>query len=182
MSRSLLLLPSAALVGALALGCGYESTPTDPLDDPTATSGIAAEMAVDRLMRRGPWEEDITNPCTGGLIHFTGEIKEQRTAVGPQELLDQGSSLHSEDQTLLTGTGTDPVTGATYSIHRTLHSGFNSPTLEALNLTITFQTTVRAVTSGPGENFLIRIQFHVTFLPNGEVKTVVEHESAECRG
>jgi hypothetical protein len=65
---------------------------------------------------------------------------------------------------------------------RAVHFGFNSPTLEALKLNTMFQTTVRAVTTGAAENFLIRIRVHVTFLPSGEMKTVVEEESAECRG
>jgi hypothetical protein len=183
MRRSFLLSTAAiASTLTLALGCADQPTPTGVAGDPTLAPPQFERQAVDRFTRRGPWEEDITNPCTGAVIHFVGEIKEQSTAVGPQELLDQGFNIHFEDQTLLTGTGTDPVSGATYFIRRQVHFSFNSPTIEAVNLTQSFRTTVQAVTRGPGDNFLLHLRFHLTVLPSGEVATVFEVESAECRG
>ena len=183
MRRSLLLMPSAALTTALSLGCATEPTSSRLEGIPGAAPQVAAERTgVDRLTRREPWEDDITNPCTGAVIHFVGEIKEQRVAVGPQELLDQGLALHTEDHTLLTGTGTDPVSGATYSIRFVINFGFNSPTLEALNITLRDQTMVRGVTTGSGENFLVRFIVHVTVLPSGEVASEFVIDSAECRG
>ena len=72
------------------------------------------------------------------------------------------------------------MNGVTYTIRRTVRFGFESPTPEAPNFTNTFLTTVRTVTPGP-DNFVIHFRFHITVLPNGEVATVFEGESAECR-
>jgi hypothetical protein len=167
---------TAALAGCLSLvlGCGDEPTPTGPYDQPALVPAHLESQAVQHFTRRGPFEEDVTNPCTGGLVHFTGEIKEQQTVVGPD--------IHAEDQTLLTGTGTDPVNGVTYSIRRTFHFSFNSPSVEAANFTETVNTTVSGITPGPGANFLLHLRFHLTVLPSGEVATEVTADSAECRG
>jgi hypothetical protein len=175
-------LSATAFAGALALGCTDQPAPTATGGDPALSSPSLARQAVSRFTRREPWEEDILNPCTGDVVHFTGEIKEQATFVGPPDLLEQGSALHIEDQTLLSGTGIDAGTGTMYSVRRSFHLSFNSPTLEASNFTQTINTTVRAITQGPDENFVIHFRFHITVLPNGEVATVAEVDSAECRG
>ena len=182
MRPSYLVTTRLATALTFALGCADEPAATGPGAEPSLSPPSMERMAVDRFTRREPFEEDITNPCTGGLIHFTGEIKEQVTSVAPEELLEQGLALHIEDQALLTGTGTDPVNGVTYTIRRTVHFGSESPTLEAPNFTNTFVTTVRGVTQGQEDNFLLHITFHLTVLPSGEVATEVVVESAECRG
>ena len=98
----LLLLPTTALVGALVLGCTDQSTPTGPRGDPALSPANLAQAVV-RFTRQEPFAFDVESPCTGELIHFTGEIKEQVTSVGPQELLDQGSALHFEDHAVISG-------------------------------------------------------------------------------
>jgi hypothetical protein len=74
------------------------------------------------------------------------------------------------------------VPGTTYFIRQVVNFGFNSPTLEAINVTERFQTTIHAITRGSGENFLIHVRFHRTVLPSGEVATTFEVVSAKCPG
>jgi hypothetical protein len=165
---------------ALALaGCDRATQPSDPA---AASSPSLAAQATVHFIIREPLLFEITSPCTGQLIQFTGERFEQITAVGPQELLDQGIALRFEDQALFTGTGTEPVTGTAYYFRDVLHFGINSPTAEALNFTQTFQETLHATSPGSGQNFLIHVLIHVTVLPNGEVATSFEAVSAACQG
>jgi hypothetical protein len=177
------LLSTAALAGALtlALGCTDQPAPTGPAGAPAPRPNFDAQATLHFTSRR-PLAFDVVSPCTGELVHFSGELFEQVTAVGPQELLDQGQALRFENQAVTSGTGTGAVTGTTYFIRDVLHFGINSPTLEALNFTLTFQETIHAITRGPGENFLIHVSIHVTVLPSGEIATTFEVVSAECRG
>jgi hypothetical protein len=177
------LLSTAALAGALtlALGCTDQPAPTGPAGDPAPRPNLAAQATVHSTTRQ-PFAFDVVSPCTGELVHFIGERFEQVTAVGPQELLDQGLALRFEDQAVFSGTGTGAVTGTTYFTRDVLHFGINSPTAEAVNFTLTFQETIHAITRDPGENFLIQVSIQVTVLPSGEIATSFEVVSAQCRG
>jgi hypothetical protein len=172
--RRSFLLTSTALAGALALGCTDQPTPTGPPGDPALSPPALERQTVEHFTFREPFEEDVISPCTGEVVHFTGELFEQLTRLA--------EGIHFEDQTLLSGTGTGTVTGTTYSVRRAFHASFNSPSVEAANFTLTVETTVRGITAGPDENFIIHFRLHITVLPSGEVATEVEVESAECRG
>ena len=77
--RRSFLLSTAALAGALALGCTDQPTPTGPPSVPALSPPAMERQTVEHLTFHDPWEEDIINPCTGEVVHFTGEIFEQQT-------------------------------------------------------------------------------------------------------
>ena len=169
-----------AVFAAALAGCDRAAVPTDPAGALPPPS-FAAQATLHFTNQR-PEAFNITSPCSGGEIAFMGELREQVTAVGPQELLDQGRALRFENQAIVSGTGTDPVTGTTYYIRDVLHFGINSPTVEALSFTQTFQETLHAVSRGSGENFLIHVLFHMTALPSGEIASSIDVVRAECQG
>jgi hypothetical protein len=172
--RRSFLLSTAALAGALALGCTDQPTPTGPPGDPALSPPALERQTVEHFTFREPFEEDVISPCTGEVVHFTGELFEQQTHLE--------GDIHVEQNVVLSGTGTGTVTGTTYSGRQAFHLSFNSPSVEAGNFTLTVETTLRAITAGPNENFIIHFRLHITALPSGEFATEVEVESAECRG
>ena len=182
MRRFVFLHTLAALAAGLVLGCADGSNPTDLGGDLTPAYRSEEAQAVVRFTRQEPFEFVVESPCTGKMVDFAGEIVEQVTSIGPQELLDQGIALHFEDHAVISGTGTERVTGTTYAIRQVVNFGFNSPALEAMNLTQRFQTTIRAISGGRADNFLVHVRFHLTVLPSGEVATVADITSAQCRG
>jgi hypothetical protein len=173
MRRSLLLSP-AVLAGALALGCTDQSTPTGPESVPTLSPPALERQTVEHFTFREPWEADVISPCTGEVIHFTGELFEKQTHLA--------GDIHVEQQVVLSGTGTGTVTGTTYIGRQAFHLSFNSPSVEAPNFVFTIKSTLRAITAGPGQNFIIHLSLHITVLPSGETATEVAVDSAECRG
>ena len=172
--RRSFLLTSTVLAGALALGCTDQPIPTGPSGDPALSPPALERQTVEHLTFREPWEADVISPCTGEVVHFTGELFEQQTTLA--------GDFHTEHNVVLTGTGTGTVTGTTYTGREVFHFGLNSPSVEAPNFVLTIKTTLRAITEGPDENFIIHLRLHVTVLPSGEFVTEVEVESAECLG
>ena len=171
------IIPLVTLAAALP---GCSDTPAEPAG--VAPPPVAAAVATDHTVTRSTFTFVYQNPCNGENVAFTGERVEQITAVGPQELLDQGLALRFEDQTRITGTGVGEETGTVYRIRDLIHFGVRSPSAEALNFTEVFNEKIHAIAQGSTGNFVIHANFHVTVLPNGRIATSFGPVTAQCGG
>jgi hypothetical protein len=73
--------------------------------------------------------------------------------------------------------GTGVNTGDKYQATGVTQAHFNGK----VGFEITFANNFRIIGQGPGNNFLVRENFHVTVNANGEVTAVVDNFRVECK-
>jgi hypothetical protein len=171
--RSLTLTGAAMLAAALVTGCGAESGPT-AANVPALTAD--ATNTADHSSSITPLDEIFVSPCNGETIHLTGTLRAEDTFVGTPEYF-----LHHELQVVVSETGTGLITGATYTSHDVNHESFNSPTLEAPDLTFTYNETFYFISTTPGLSFRGQFAFHFVALPSGDFKVTRDFGSLQCR-
>jgi hypothetical protein len=168
--------------GVVLLACSNRFSPSDD-NSPPATSGPnLAAQETRHLTFQDPIAFDVVSPCTGELVHITGQQDQQLTIVGPPDLIESGNETHIEQLETVTGTGTGIVSGTTYAIRDVFHVGFDSPSITATHGTFTSVETLHAIGAQQGQSFLIRFASHTTFLPSGEVNTTFDTQASKCIG
>jgi hypothetical protein len=176
-TRFLTALAVAALLGA----CADDQPATAP-SAPSLANG-AGHNTADHYTIDQPADFQLTSPCTGELIDFTGRETGQITAVDTRENLDNGNSVHYEHIGRVVATGIGETTGATYQIDDLFHEDFESPSPPAPQVTITFQETIRVTGTAPGTGFTVREEFHLVLQPSSpDAKVTREVESVRCEG
>jgi hypothetical protein len=171
--RALALIGTAILASAFGTGCSPES-------GPTAENGSTLEAVTSKTAQHfssnTPLDEIFfDSPCNGEDIHMTGTLSAEDTFYGTTDYF-----LHHELQVVVSETGTGLTTGATYSSHDVNHESFNSPTLEAPNLTFTYGETYYFISPTRGLSFRGQFAFHFVALPSGEFKVTRDVGSLEC--
>ncbi len=171
--RPLTLTGAAMLAAALMTGCGDESGPTAE-NQPALTAD--ATTTATHTSSITPLDEIFVSPCNGEGIHVTGTLRAEDNFVGTSDYF-----LHHELQVVVSETGTGLTTGASYRSHDVNHESFNSPTLEAPNLTFTFHETFYFISTTPGLSFRGQFFEHFVALPSGDFKITRDVGSLECR-
>ena len=177
--RRLVTLQSTLGLTLLLAACNGADTTAEPM---APASDVTAAVIAVHFVNPGTFAFDIENPCTGETVSFSGERFEQITAVGTQELLEQGQAFRCEDQASLSGIGTGTSSGTEYRIRDVIHFGIRSPSAEALNFTQVFNERIQAIAQGSADDFFIHVNFHVTVLPDGRIVTEFEQFDAVCVG
>ena len=84
------------------------------------------------------------------------------------------SKFHFQPQGI---TGTGLTTGAKYQATGVTQGSFNGK----VGFTQTFVNNFRIIGKGPGNNFMIHENFHITVNANGEVTAFVDNFSVKCK-
>lgn len=171
-----LTLPGAAIVAAaLLIGCGADSGPTAE-DEATLVARASAPYTASHSSSVTPLDEIFfDSPCNGEDIHMVGTLSAEDTFIGTADYF-----LHHELQVVVSETGTGLTTGATYRSHDVNHESFDSPTLEAPNLTFTYGETYYFISPTPGLSFRGQFAFHFVALPSGDFKVTRDVGSLKC--
>lgn len=164
-------LPALALCTLLA-GCGDVRQPLDPLA-PDGPVEAAFTFTQNDLV---PIDIAIFIPCAAGgagevvvlsgTLHLLFHVTENANGFHVK--------THAQPQQL---SGTGQVTGDTYQGTGVTQDQQNV----AAGETITFVNNFRIIGQGPGNNFLVHQNVHVTVNANGEITTVVDNTSIDCK-
>ncbi len=144
------------------------------------TLALAAGMALaqattDTFVVKQPFNKTLFNPCTGEEVQFTGDI-----LFLYRETRDPNGGFHIEQHTSgagVTGTG---ESGTQYRLVGVARQGvYFAPgeTREATSV-----QSLRLVSNGSSDNYVLVTQIHVTFNANGEPTVVLFREDIECVG
>jgi hypothetical protein len=162
---------AAMLSVAFIAGCNSSTSPTTADTVNPGAGGLAAAPIHESQFLE--LDETYVNPCNGETVHLTG------TLVGTSNNVDY---LHLEFHATIAETGTGLTTGTSYTSHSTFNEVFNSPTVDALNVSYSFRDAVHVISSSPRLSFTIKHTFHVVVLPSGEILVTKELDSATCQG
>jgi hypothetical protein len=93
-------------------------------------------------------------------------------------------TLHIEDASRLTATGSGLTTGTSYRVHATSGVSFNTPATTVPNVTFTERDHFHFHSETPGLSFMGAFFVHIVVLPSGEVKVTreVDTEDGVCLG
>lgn len=153
---TLLAITAIALAGAA--GAGAQAT--------TVTTNEQVPITVFAFV-------PCANDGAGELVVLTGTLH-----VLTHVTIDDQGGLHVKQHFQPQGlSGVGLTTGDTYRGTGVTQTEFNATAA-------TEQTSInnfRIIGQGPDNNFLVHSTFHVTVNANGEVTTVVDNFSAECR-
>jgi hypothetical protein len=167
------------LAAALAAACTDDQPSTAPATPSFAED--AGHNAADHFKIDEAIAFQLQSPCNGELIDLVGRETGQITAVDTRENLDNGNSLHFEHLGRAVATGTGATTGATYSLNDVFHQGFDSPSVPAPQVAISFRETLHVTSSAPGLGFSIRVLFHlVNQPPADDVLITKDIETVTC--
>jgi hypothetical protein len=140
------------------------------------TSALAAaETYMDNV--RVPYDLYVYVPCAAGgagedvylsgTLHFLFETT-----------IDSSGSFHTKFHAQPQGiSGTGLTTGDKYQATGVTQDRFNGKVGSAY----TFVNNFKIIGQGPGNNFLIHENYHVTVNANGEVTAYVDNFRVECR-
>ena len=170
----------ALLAVSLLTGCSGNDGSTAP-ETTSVAAADAGHNTADHFSSRFPLDETLVSPCNGETIHLTGTGFEQVTYVDTRENLDNGGSLHTEHQGVISESGVGLTTGASYDFHYNFHESFESPSAPAPNFTLAFRDIGRVTSPTPGLSFTSRIVLQLVHLPSGDFAVVKNTESVECR-
>ncbi len=151
----------AMVLGALAL-----------LGSAPAQAAVTTNISV-------PFDTVVFVPCANGGagedVHLTGDlhIVITSTADGAGGFHD---SFHAQPQGI---SGTGSVTGAKYQATGVTRGDFNVK--PPYPFETTFVNNFRIIGQGPGNNFLVHENFHVTVNANGTLTASVDNFSVECK-
>jgi hypothetical protein len=149
----------------------------------TATAALAGASAAGAAATTVTTNEQVpvtvlafvpcANDGAGELVLLTGTLH-----VLTHVTIDDQGGLHVKQHFQPQGvSGTGLTTGDKYQGTGVTQSEFNATAgFEATDI-----NNFRIIGQGPGNNFLVHSTFHVTVTPNGDVTTVVDNFSVECR-
>lgn len=140
-------------------------------------AGAGAQATTVTTNEQIPFAIVVFVPCAndgaGELVELTGTLH-----VLTHVTIDDQGGLHVKQHSQPQGiSGVGLTTGDTYRGTGVTQTEFNATAA-------TEQTSInnfRIIGQGPDNNFLVHSTFHVTVNANGEVTTVVDNFSTECR-
>ena len=152
--------------------------PISPAESATAPElPSLAARSTSHFTIREELTDVIESPCSGEVIPFTATRFEETNVV------ENSGVLHFEVTESISGSGTAESSGTRYLVHDVSHFDFQKPNLSAPQLNVfDMPHTIKLISKGGGQNFLEHVVFHFTVLPDGELKTTVDFDNAECRG
>ena len=174
--RRSFLFGTAALAGALALGCAEPQSPTVPSDSPPPFGRPSLAVTTEHIIGRTPIEFSFVSACTGELVNVTGVISGSLNVVS-----EPGNDNHFSEDLIFRATGVGETTGATYIIREHHHGSFNTPTGTAPNGTITDHDVAVTITHGSLANEFLHFDLHFVFTGKGELLVTVDNFTSECR-
>jgi hypothetical protein len=167
------------LAAALVTACADDQPTTAPATPSFAED--AGHNAADHFKIDEPIAFQLESPCNGELIEMVGRETGQINAVDKPENLANGNSVHFEHLGRAVATGTGATTGATYSLNDVFHEGFESPSVPAPQVAISFRETLHVTSSAPGLGFTVQVLFHLVNQPSAdEVLITKDIESLTC--
>ena len=142
-----------------------------------AVSQTLAAATVFRENVRVPIDIIVVVPCAAGgageYVQLSGTLHNQFVTT----LNGSGgfhSKFHSQPQGI---TGYGETTGDKYQGTGVTQGTFNG----RVGVQDTFVNNFRIIGQGPGNNFMVHENFHVTINANGEVTALVDNFSVQCR-
>ncbi len=167
------------LAAALVTACADDQPTTAPATPSFAED--AGHNAADHFKIDEPIAFQLESPCNGELIDMVGRETGQINAVDKRENLDNGNSVHFEHHGMVVATGTGATTGVTYSLNDVFHEGFESPSVPAPQVAISFRETLHVTSSESALGFSVRVLFHlVNQPPADDVLITKDIESVTC--
>jgi len=138
------------------------------------TLPLSAEVQTNT---RVPVNIGVFIPCAadgaGEVVFLTGNLH-----VLLRFAMDQAGGIHAASHFQPQGiSGTGQTTGAKYQATGVTQDEFNAK----VGTEETFINNFRIVGQGPGNNFLIHENFHITFNANGVPTAFVDNFSVDCR-
>jgi hypothetical protein len=134
--------------------------------------GVRAQATAVTTTESVPFDLTVLIPCVPENVHLTGNLQiVNHTTVNA----DGGVHLvsHVNPQGL---SGVGDVTGDKYQGSGLTQNVINASAGE----TLTFLNIMRFVGQGPGNDFTLQQQVHVTVNANGQTTTVVDNLRADC--
>jgi hypothetical protein len=140
-------------------------------------AGAGAQAMTVTTNEQIPFATVVLVPCAndgaGELVELSGTLH-----VLSHVTIDAQGGLHVKQHAQPQGiSGIGLTTGDSYRGTGVTQSEFNATAAEEQ----TFINNFRIIGQGPDNNFLVHSTFHVTVNANGEVTTVVDNFSVECR-
>ena len=158
MTRSIALLAIAAVALAGATTAGAQAT--------TVTTNEQIPIALVAFV-------PCANDGAGELVQLTGTLH-----VLTHVTIDDQGGLHVKQHFQPQGvSGVGLTTGDKYQGTGVTQDQFNA----TAGLEQTSINNFRIIGQGPDNNLLVHATFHVTITPNGDVTTIVDNFSVECR-
>jgi hypothetical protein len=172
MSPKLSTSPCVLIAALLLSGCDHAKVPTESSTAPTAVQALAA--SVEHQTERFSFVAGGFNPCTGEETPGTGEFFSHTTLVARPS-----GGFHVAQVFNVSFVLTGATTGDRYLGRDVEHVNFTTNGgAQSVN---TFIANVRVGTAGPGNDFVLRVRFHVTVNANGVVTVERDETTIECR-
>jgi len=154
--------PVIALLAVLSLVGVFSTT--------TALAEVTTNVGI-------PYAVTVLVPCANGgageLVDLSGTLH-----VLILVTVDSDSGFHAKSHFQPQGvSGIGQTTGAKYQATGVTQSQFNGK----VGSEFTFVNNFRIIGQGPGNNFLVHQNVHVTVNANGEVTANVDNSSVECK-
>jgi hypothetical protein len=137
-----------------------------------AARGVRAQAKAVTTAQSVPFDITVFIPCVPENVTLTGNLQiVNHTTVNADGTFHLVSHLNPQG---LSGVG--DVTGDKYQGSGVTQNEFNITVGQQL----TFLNIMRFVGQGPGNNFTLELQVHVTVNANGQTTTVVDNSRADC--
>lgn len=173
-------------LAGIVLGSAVVAACADAAPDPSASTSDAVATDQSVLPARASSETDNQRipyafsafvPCAAGGLGEVVEFEGTLHVVFHVTVNSAGayhSRMHFQPQGI---GGTGLTTGDKYRATGVTQTFVN----ENAGLTSTYVNNFRLVGQGPGNNFLIHQNVHVTFTPDGRLTASVDNLSIECK-
>ena len=147
---------------------------------PALAAGEGAEtITIEQTL---PFDTVVDNPCSGEAVVVTGEAH-----FLTHETIDATGGDHAVSVVNLVGVTGTSATGTRYVFQQITAVPFNNPEGRGAaprqpGLEFSQVQTTTIIATGPTDNLVVELVFHVTLNANGELTAVVEHVHARCVG
>jgi hypothetical protein len=167
---------------ALLVACDAVSTPVEPALTAVAqrANGVGTESATTVTTNE---QIDITLfvfvPCAAGGAGEVIEVSGPLHILSHVTISNSGNfhfKIHFQPQGI---SGVGLTTGDKYQATGVTQEEFNSNA--PLPITDTYVNNFRMIGQGPGNNFLVHQNFHITINANGDVTSLHNNSSVECK-
>lgn len=154
---------------------GGEELPMTPTANIQVSQNAQAITFIDNV--KVPTNISVFVPCAAGgageVVNLSGTLH-----LLFHTTIDASGGFHSTFLSQPQGvSGTGLTTGDKYQGTGETQSTFNGK----VGFESTFVNNFKIIGQGPGNNFLVHENFHVTVNPNGEVTAFVDNFSVECK-
>jgi hypothetical protein len=164
-----------SIMASLLAACGQEPTAASPSTGIRTPSLAAAAFTDNQSI---PISLTVFIPCANGGsgedVTLTGDLH----VLSHVTISNTGNvtvTSHFQPQGIV---GTGSVTGAKY---QGTGGTLETFTLKAVGVTDAFANNFRMIGDGPGNNFLVHENIHLTVNANGTLTTFIDNFSVECK-